>query len=151
MLGRRRRKQKSMTIAQLFALHANAINSNGRSKQGHVESCRSTTKYIISSLSQCLWPAKLTGCWLALRGLCPSNYMITWSHNITWQTKTITCPQATVLVTTKLGRIVTYFKELQTIKSYNALIMWSCKVLWQMIITISLLPVYLWQPNLIGW
>ena len=32
---------------------------------------------------------------------------------------------------TKLGRIVTYFERLLTIKSFYTLITWSCKVMWQ--------------------
>ena len=52
---------------------------------------------------------------------------------------------------TKFGRMVTYFKGLLAINSYNALIMWFCKVTWQTTIIISPIPQCLWPSNLLGW
>ena len=52
---------------------------------------------------------------------------------------------------TKLGRIETYLEGLLTMKLYNALMMWSCKVTWQTNTIISLLPDCLRPPNLAGW
>ena len=51
----------------------------------------------------------------------------------------------------KLGRMVTYLEGLKSIKQHNALITWSCKITWQSKIIISLLPMCLWPPNLVGW
>ena len=49
---------------------------------------------------------------------------------------------------TKLARMVIYLDRLLIIKSYKALILWSCKVTWQTKSIISLLQECLWQPNL---
>ena len=49
-----------------FKLCSIEINSNGSLKRGHVESCPSTTKNIISPLPQCLWPSNLAGWWLTM-------------------------------------------------------------------------------------
>ena len=43
-----------------------------------------------------------------------------------------------VLMATKLDRMVTHFERLLIIKSFYALITWSCKVTWQKIIYISI-------------
>ena len=50
--------------------------SNGRLKQGHVESCPPTTENNIIPLSYCLWPGNLAGWWLLMRGSEPKNPMI---------------------------------------------------------------------------
>ena len=54
-------------------------------------------------------------------------------------------------MTTKLGRMVTYLEGLLTIKSFSALITWSCKVMWQTKTIISPLPKCLGPPNLAGY
>ena len=63
--------------------HYLKINSNGGLKQQHVESSSSTTKNIVYSLPQYLWPQNLRRWWLT---------MIKWSFRMTWQTKIITSP-----------------------------------------------------------
>ena len=57
----------------------------------------------------------------------------------------------TVSMAMTFGGMVTCHEGLLTIKSHNVLIMWSCKVMWQTKIIISLLPEWLWPPNLIEW
>ena len=54
-------------------------------------------------------------------------------------------------MTTKLGRMVTYFEGLLTIRSLIPLITWCCKVTWQTKTIISPIPQCLWPPNLLGW
>ena len=54
------------------------INSNGGLKRGHVESCLSTTKDLISPLPQCLWPPNLAGWCLVMRSSYPKNRMTFW-------------------------------------------------------------------------
>ena len=44
------------------------INSNGRCKREHVESCFWTTENIKSLLPQCLWTPNWAGWWLTMRG-----------------------------------------------------------------------------------
>ena len=60
-----------------------------------------------------------------------------------------------VPMATKLGRTVTYFERLLTIKSFYPLITWSCKVTWQTKIIIFPQPECLWlqtwQNNDLPW
>ena len=56
-----------------------------------------------------------------------------------------------VAVATTLCRMVNYLNGALSIKSYNTLIIWTCKVTWQMKTIISLLPDCLLPPNLAGW
>ena len=50
------------------------------------------------------------------------------------------CLVVTVPMTTKFGRVVTYLKGLQTMKSNIAMLIWSCKVKRQTKAIISLQP-----------
>ena len=59
------------------------INSNGGSKQGHVESCPSSTKNIVSPQPQCIWPQILAGCWLILRRSKLCSHVMLWSRDLT--------------------------------------------------------------------
>ena len=49
-------------------------------------------------------------------------------------------------MTTKLGTVVTYHKELSPIKSHDPLIMWSREIMWQIKIIITPLPERLPPP-----
>ena len=49
-----------------------------------------------------------------------------------------------VPMATRIGRMVTYFERLLTIKPFFALIKWSCKVKWQTKIIIHLQPEFFW-------
>ena len=57
----------------------------------------------------------------------------------------------TMLMVTKLDWVVTYSEGLQPIKSNNSLITWSCEISCQNKNFVSLLPEWLWPPNLAGW
>ena len=75
-----------------------------------------------------------------LEGLLPvksQDPLITWSCNITWQTKTITSPLPVPTIT-KLTRIVTNLEGLLPIMFLDLLVMWSCKITWQTKTIISL-------------
>ena len=52
---------------------------------------------------------------------------------------------------TKLGRILTYFGWLPSIKLLDSLTRWSCKISWPTKTIKSQLPQCLWPPNLPGW
>ena len=75
--------------------------------------------------------------------------LIIWSCKITGQSKTIISrlPQ---LLTTKLGRIMTYLKRLPPGKLHDSLITWSWKVTWQTKTIKSSLPQCLWPGSLTG-
>ena len=75
--------------------------------------------------------------------------MISWSCEVTWQTKNISTTR--VAVATRLSRIATYIHGLRPIKSHDGLTIWSCKIPWQTKSIISPLPQCLWPPNLAGW
>ena len=51
-----------------------------RLNQGHVKSCFSTIKNIISPLPQCLWPPNLA--WLILKSYYPLNYPTHWQRDL---------------------------------------------------------------------
>ena len=55
--------------------------------------------------------------------------LITWSCEIRWQTKNIFTTRMSM--DTKLGCMVTYFKDLLPIKLLNSLVTWSGEILWQ--------------------
>ena len=55
-----------------------------------------------------------------------------------------------VLMTTKLGRMVTYPRGLVPIKSDDPWIAWSFYIMWQNKTTMSPQPQCLWPPNLTG-
>ena len=57
--------------------------------------------------------------------------LITWTFEITWQTKIITFPLSECLWSVKLGRMVTYLDGLLSIKSHDPLMTWACKITWQ--------------------
>ena len=61
----------------------------------------------------------------------PHNLLITWTHQITWQIKTVISTISRDLWATKLDRIVTYDKERQTSEWRVLLIMQSRKFTWQ--------------------
>ena len=68
------------------------------------------TKIVKSSLPLCWWPPNVAWWWLIMRGFHPKR-----SHDS---------------LNTRLHRVVTYWEAL-TRKSRNLLIMWSCKVTYQ--------------------
>ena len=53
---------------------------------------------------------------------------ITWSCDITSQTKANYISTTTVPMAAKLGRVMTYLEGLQTMESNIALITWFCKI-----------------------
>ena len=68
----------------------------------------------------------------------------TWSCKVSWQSKTIISPLSQLLWLPKLGRLVIYFEELQSIYWHDLLFTWSCEITWQTKNIISLLP-QTWQ------
>ena len=98
-------------------------------------------KTIISLLPDCLWPPNFAGWYLTLTGFYPQSHVNLWSRGLerSWDKlnyiSTITVPMAT-----SLGRMVTYFEQLLTIKSFNPLITWSYEITWQTKVIMSPLP-----------
>ena len=73
--------------------------------------------------------------------LLPINFHdppITWSCEITWNTKTIISPLSQWL---RPRNLVGWWLILKGSNSHNVLITWSCKVTWQTKIIRSLLPI----------
>ena len=93
---------------------------------------------------------RVVTCHEGLPPIKPHDPLITWSFEITSQTKTVVSTTR-VPVATKLGSKVTYLDGLLSIKSYDPLIMWSCEVTWQTKSIISPLSQCLWPPNVLGW
>ena len=120
------------------------INSNGRFKWEHVESCSSTTKNFISALPQCrdilkplylrhqcLWPPNWQDGELPWGA--PSkklhDHLIMWSSEITWQNKTIISTRS--VYGHQPCRIVTYLEGCLPMKLHGSRVMWSCVSTWQ--------------------
>ena len=57
----------------------------------------------------------------------------------------------TMSKSTKWSRVVTYPEGNPPIKSYDPLVIWSFKIMWQTKTIIHPLPQSLWPPNLAGW
>ena len=75
-----------------------------------MESCSPITKINISPLQHCLWLVTYYARLLLIKSHDP---LIMWSRKIMWQTKNIIFPLTKrVAIITKLGRLVTYPKEL---------------------------------------
>ena len=97
-------------------------------------SCKVTwqTKIIIYPQPECLWLQTWQND--KLLGWVPTySHINFWSRGlakIRWQTKTIISPLPVSMVD-KLLSVVTYLDRFLIIKSYKALITWSCKVTWQ--------------------
>ena len=99
-------------------------------------------KPIVSPLLQCLWSPKLAGLWQATP--IKSSYL-TWrppTHDVTWPFDDVVLWNnvsnwshyisiTTVLVSTKLGRVLSYLKGLPPVKSHGSWVKWSCKIMWQ--------------------
>ena len=68
--------------------------------------------------------------WVA-RTITSHDLLVKWSCGITWQTKCFKSPLPQCQWPPKLGRRVTYLKELLRIKLHDPLIMWSCGITWQ--------------------
>ena len=79
------------------------------------------TKIIVSLLPECLRPPNLAGWLVTLMGCYLLSHMTLWSHISTM----------TLFLATELGRMVTYLEGFLTIKSHNALVIWSYKVTWK--------------------
>ena len=101
------------------------------------------TKIIIYPQPECLSLQNWQNENLTYKVTSPFDHMVLQDHV---QTKTILSPLPLSL-TTKLARMMIYLDRLLIIKSYKALITWSCKVTWQTEIIISLLQKCLWQTN----
>ena len=128
-------------------------NSNDRIKWQHVKSCPLTTKSIVPSLSQPLWPSNLVGWWLTIRGSHSWINVPLWSRSpmrsrdkLIWQ-NIFTKRMA---METAVGGIVTYFNGLLLKKLRSFLIACSCKIACQTETIISPLSRCLWPPNLAG-
>ena len=130
------------------------INSNDRFKRGHAESCPLTTTNIYP-LPQCLRPPIMTWWWLNMWGSNPWNNMTPWSRRLARsrdKLKQLYYNSPTrVAMTTKLWRMIVCLGGLVSIMPLVRFITWSCEILWQTKITISLLPHCLWPLNLVGW
>ena len=82
-----------------------------------MESCSPITKIIISPLQNCLWLVTYDA---RLPLIKLHDPLIIWSSKIMWQTKNIISPLTKrVPMITKLGRLVTYLKELLPLELIN--------------------------------
>ena len=81
----------------------------------------------------------------------PLDPLITWSCEITWQTRIIISPLPWSYIATKLGRVVTFLNGLVPIKLHGSWVTWSCKITWQIKKIISPLLQFLCLPSLAGW
>ena len=89
-----------------------------------------------------------------------SIYKVTWpfdhvvlQDHLTWQIKLLClhCQSAMVTKICTMVAYLVYLYRLLPIKSYEPLIMWSCKVMWNTKTSIFEPVEYLWSPNLAGW
>ena len=78
----------------------------------------------------------------------PFDHIVLQDHVTNWNYYIST---TVVPMVTKLGRMVTYLELLLTIKLFNGLITWSCKVTWHTKTIISPLLECLWSPKLAEW
>ena len=113
------------------------------------------SKIIIYLLTLCLWLSVLVGWQYTMRSFLPWSHQIlsscglARSCNVMFFSCCITTN--TRPMATKLGKVMIYYKKLQFIKPHKLLNMWLCEVPWQIKISLSPLPQYLWLPNLGGW
>ena len=129
------------------------INNNGEFKQEHKEFFPSTTESIISPLPQCLCTPNVAGgdfLWWVF------THKFTWSFNYVVLRDHKTNEnhyiyKTRVAIATKLNRIMIYFKGFLHIKTHDLIITCSWEIMWKTRIILSLLPKYLWPPNLAGW
>ena len=78
----------------------------------------------------------------------PFDHVILWDQVINYSYHIFT---TTVPMPTKLGKRVTYIDGFLPMKLHDSSITWSCEILWQPKIILSLLPQYLLTLNLISW
>ena len=120
------------------------IDSNDEFKREDVESRYSTTKNIVSSLPQSLWPPTLAGWWFTMRGSQRKSHMTLWSCGLARpprdRLKTY-LPYQSVH-----GHQIWWWLTLKGSPKtlFESLVTWSCKITWQTKTIIFLLPQYLW-------
>ena len=90
-----------------------------------------------------IFPARVDE-FLPIKSLSPFDRVVLLDHVTNWNHCIST---TTISMGTKLAMMVIYLDRFLIIKSYKALIMWSCKIRFQTKIIISLLQECLWQPN----
>ena len=118
--------------------------------------CCKTTIFsgiLLSPPPECLWPANLVGWWLTMSRSYPFSHLILWLCGLPRsrdKLKTTISP-LTLSTATTLDRIMTYLERLQAKKSHGPLVIWSCKMTWQIKIIISPQPQCLWPRNLSWW
>ena len=98
------------------------------------------TKIILSSLSYCLWPPNVT------------SHKLTWSFDyvVLWDrvtTENCYIFTTTAPMTTKLGKLVTFYEGILSTMLLHPLVTWSYKITWEAKTIISPLPRYLWPQN----
>ena len=94
-------------------------NNNDGFKREYLQSCPSTTKNIVSPLQQYIWPPDLGG-WLLTMRVPLQIYLTLRSHALarSCDNKTI-ISQLSASMATRLGRMVTYLEDFQSIKSHT--------------------------------
>ena len=96
-------------------------------------SCKITrqTKIIIYPLTQCLWLSILAGWGYTMSGCFHKVTRFFDRVVLQGQVKYFSCCITTTTgsIATKLGKVVTYYKKLQPVKSRNPLRTWSRKVI----------------------
>ena len=117
-------------------------------------SCQITwqTENTISSLPEWLWPPNLAERWLTLRVTLhkvtrPFDYMVLQCH-VTNKNHYIST--TTVSTTITLGRVVTCFEGLRSIKSRAFQVKWSCNMTRQTKTIVFSLPQCMWSLNVAG-
>ena len=85
---------------------------------------------------------RLVTCHEGRQSITSLHPLVTWSCEITWQTKNIFT--TTLPMATKLSRIMTYLKWFLPVKSHDCIVTWSCKITWQTKIVIYSLAQCLW-------
>lgn len=71
--------------------------------------------------------------------------MLTWDHVTSWQHYIST---TTMLISTKVGSVMTYRQRLPIIKLHDPLITWSCEITWQIKNVVSSAPQCMRPTNL---
>ena len=117
----------------------------------HMESSSSTTNNILSPQPQCLWLPKMTRWWFTVKGSHPQSHLTLWSHGLarSHEKQNPLISTITIYMTTKLGSVATYCKEVSSIKSQNPLITCFSKILWQIKTILSPAPQCLWPVVII--
>ena len=99
-------------------------------------------KFIISPLPRCLSPLNPAG--LTMRDSQPWSHvpfpLVVLKNHVANYRRYI----STTIMTTDFGRMVSYLERLLLRKSYDHIITWSCKIMWQIKIIIYPVPQSLW-------